>query len=116
MAKNSNTYIDKNPNAYTDKNPMEKTFNAYPEVEEIRHDLESLKTNVVELTRHVQANGADKAMALTKKARKRLAELQVQGKEHLKNVEKHVHDEPAKSLAIAFAAGLVASILFGRRK
>jgi ElaB/YqjD/DUF883 family membrane-anchored ribosome-binding protein len=92
----------------------------FPEIEDIRDDLESLKSNVVELTRHVQENGVEKtashlAEQVADKAQKQISKLQVRGKRELHKVERAIKHKPAQSLALAFAAGLVISQMLGRK-
>ena len=87
----------------------------YPEIQDIRNDLDSLKTNVFELTRHVQEEGIDQTQQLAKKARKSLDAFQVLGKRELQDMERRIKAEPAKSLAIAFAVGMFASTFLGRK-
>lgn len=97
-----------------------KNFSSYPEIEDIRDDLESLKTNVVELTRHVQENGSDKAMhlaeAVAEKAQKQMAKIQTRSKRELQRVERAIKAKPAQSLALAFTAGIVVSQMLAHRK
>ena len=93
---------------------MAKAKSNYPEIDEIKGDIASLKSNVVELTRHMQENGADKTHEMAQTARKRLAALQKTGKQELQKMEKQVKAKPAQSLAVAFAAGLVTSFLLSR--
>lgn len=88
----------------------------YPEIEEIKEDLDSLKDNVVQLTKHIQKDGAEHASELTEIAKARTAALKLRGKAELKRVEKQVKAKPAQSIAIAFAGGILASMLLrGRR-
>ena len=95
---------------------MSKAKSNYPEIDEIREDLDSLKTNVVGLTKHVQENGYKQANELSASAKKRLAKLQAQSQDQMKKVESQVKAKPAQSLAVAFAGGFLASLLFrGRR-
>lgn len=98
----------------------DKASGSYHEIEDIRDDLESLKSNVVELTRHVQQNGASDAKHLAEdvahKAQKQIARLQVRGKRELHKVERAIKHKPAQSLALAFAAGLVVSQMLHVRK
>lgn len=89
--------------------------NSYPEIEEIKNDLNSLRTNVVELTKHIKENGSAQTEQLKKAAFLRLGALQDQGLKQLHKTEKHIKDKPTQSVALAFAAGVVASFLFGRR-
>jgi ElaB/YqjD/DUF883 family membrane-anchored ribosome-binding protein len=94
---------------------MSKKTSSYSEIENIKDDLESLKTNVIELTRHLQDEGADKTEELAKKAKKRFSELQNRSKRELQKVERRVKSNPMQSMAIAFASGVALSILLGRR-
>lgn len=87
----------------------------YPEIDEIREDLNSLKDNVIELTKHVQEDGIHRAEEASVIAKKKLAEIQANGEQGLKKMEGHVREKPAQSLAIAFAGGLLASLLLRRR-
>ncbi|MGQ0527374.1 MAG: DUF883 family protein [Alphaproteobacteria bacterium] len=88
----------------------------FPEIKDIKNDLESLKTNVVGLGKNVQENGADLTAELKEKVQQRISKLQEKGKGELHRMEDRVKDKPAKSMAVAFFAGLVASWLFGGRK
>ena len=87
----------------------------FPEIEEIRHDLDSLKTNVVELTRHIQENGAEQVHELGTLAQKRAKELRKAARSEVQKVEKQIKAHPGQSMALAFAAGLTLSALLGRR-
>ncbi len=95
---------------------MSKTKSEYPEIDHIRDDLESLKTNVVELTKHVQQNGTQMSQELAQVARKQLSQLQTRGKKEFHKVEDRIKAKPAQSLAIAFAVGIAASYLLGRKR
>lgn len=98
---------------------MQKARSEFPEIEDIRQDLDSLKSNVVELTRHIKAEGGSQALAFTKDLRKvaqdRLSELRNTAQREYRKVESQVKSKPSQSLATAFAAGLVLSWLFSRR-
>lgn len=86
-----------------------KTKDKYPEIKEIREDLESLKDNTVELAQHVKKDGMEQVQE-TKQT------LTVQALKNLKQIEKQVQRKPMQSIAVAFAGGLVASMfLRGRR-
>lgn len=88
----------------------------YHEIDEIREDLDSLKDNVIELTKHLQKDGVEHAEELGDVAKKRLKVMQMRGRQEMKKVEKQVKQKPGQSLAIAFATGVVASMLLrGRR-
>jgi ElaB/YqjD/DUF883 family membrane-anchored ribosome-binding protein len=91
------------------------TRNDFPEIEDIRNDLDSLKTNVVELTRHIQATGADQVHELGTMAQKRAKVLSKAARGEIQKVEKQIKTHPSQSMALAFVAGLTLSMLFGRR-
>ncbi|HPF47003.1 MAG TPA: hypothetical protein PK690_09060 [Emcibacteraceae bacterium] len=93
---------------------MSKAKNTYPEIDDIRQDLNSLKSNVVELTKHIQHDGRLTVDDVKESASERLKVLSVTGKKKLKDVEGRVKDKPVQSLAMAFAAGLVLSAMIKR--
>ena len=95
--------------------PMTKAKNEYTEIEEIRNDLDSLKTNVVALTEHLTTDGVEKVEELRDTARKGIKTLRAKGKEEMKNLERQVKQNPGKSILIAFCAGALANILLSRR-
>ena len=91
------------------------TTTIYPEINEIREDLDSLKNNVIELTRHMRKDGKAHTEELKGSLMERLTEMKATGSEQYHNVEARIKQKPAQSVAIAFAAGLAASLLLGRR-
>ncbi|MCS5597752.1 MAG: hypothetical protein NZ828_10905 [Alphaproteobacteria bacterium] len=94
---------------------MPKAKNPYPEIDDIREDLDSLKSNVVELTKHIKSDGHQQTEELKNAALSRLITLKSSGEKRVKDLEAHVKQKPAKSVAIAFAAGLATSLLLNRR-
>jgi hypothetical protein len=93
---------------------MQKSRSEFPEIEEIRHDIESLKTNVVDLSRHIKSEGSFQASRLSEIALERLADLRKNAAFEYTRAERAVKAKPAQSVAIAFAAGLVTSLFFRR--
>lgn len=91
------------------------TKSDFPEIDEIRQDLDSLKNNVIELTRHLQENGAEQFHELGTLAQKKMASLRKTGEREMKKIEEQVQAHPGQSVAVAFAAGLILSALLGRR-
>jgi ElaB/YqjD/DUF883 family membrane-anchored ribosome-binding protein len=91
------------------------TKSEFPEIEEIRSDLDSLKDNVVELTRHIQANGAEQIHEFGTLAQKRAVEMKKAGRRELRKVEGQIKAHPGQSIALAFAAGMALSLLMGRK-
>lgn len=87
----------------------------FSEIDDIKEDLNSLRTNVVELTKHVQENGADRASKISSDAKVRLKQLNKAGKKQVERMEGRVKEKPGQSVAIAFVAGLLTSALLARR-
>lgn len=87
----------------------------YPEIQDIKQDLTSLKNNAVELGRHVGADTEEQAVALTQTAAQTLEQLKKSGRQQMKDLESRVKAKPGQSLAIAFVVGIAASYLLGRR-
>jgi len=95
---------------------MPKAKTTYPEIEEIKEDLDSLKDNVVALTKHVKKESVVQAEVISDTAKERIALAKLRGQQEVKKVEKQIKAKPAQSVAIAFAGGLLASMLIrGRR-
>ena len=95
---------------------MPKPLSDFPEIEEIRHDIESLKSNVVDLSRHIKSEGKNQASKLTEVAIERLAELRKNAAFEYQRAEKAVKAKPGQSVAIAFAAGLLTSLVLRRSR
>ena len=87
----------------------------YPEIDEIKEDLDSLKDNVVGLTKHVTKDSKRAGEKLTSRFMDRLAGMKEKGKIEAAKVEGRVRAKPAQSLAIAFVSGLAISALLKRR-
>lgn len=88
----------------------------YSEIDDIRDDLDSLKTNVVELTRHLQKDSGKHIETTKDMLMDRYEEYRDVGRKQMKNVERRVKAKPTQAIAIAFATGLCASFLLrGRR-
>lgn len=87
----------------------------YSEIDHIREDLDSLKNNVVELTRHMKKDGNAQAAHLRENLTERMKNLQKAGRGRYQQLEGRVKEKPGQTLAMAFGAGILASMLFGRR-
>jgi hypothetical protein len=87
---------------------IKNTNSKYPEVTSIGNDLKSLKSDIGDLAVHIKEDGLHD---LQEKAGEGYKTLQA----YEKNIEERVTNYPLQSLAIAFASGLAASYLFGRR-
>jgi ElaB/YqjD/DUF883 family membrane-anchored ribosome-binding protein len=76
--------------------------------DDVKKDMANLKDQIVEEGRH-------EAKYLKKRAREGYEEVQDMGLRSLGDLEKRVKANPTQSVALAFAAGIVASVLLGRR-
>ncbi len=80
----------------------------YDEIDHIREDLADLKSNVVALSRSVKKDVKSEADRGIKTARNR-------SQKALKDIEGQVRENPGRSVALAFAGGLLASALLRGR-
>jgi hypothetical protein len=98
--------------------PKAKT-DEYNEIKEIRDNLDSLKSNVIALTRHLSKDSAEKAVGLTEELKKSTfkaaGKLVAKGEREMNHLEKHVKSNPGKSMLLAFATGMAASIFLNRK-
>lgn len=94
---------------------MPKSKETYTEIDDIREDLNSLKNNVIALTNHIKKDGAAQTEDFKGYAAAQLHQMKANGELQMKHLEKNVKAHPGRSLMIAFASGLVASMLLGRR-
>jgi ElaB/YqjD/DUF883 family membrane-anchored ribosome-binding protein len=88
----------------------------------LRSDIDTIKSDIMTLTKHVREEGTNgsrlvKRMANDQKDRllEQLIDIQDAGGRKLAKLEKTVSKKPTQSVAIAFAAGLIASFLLGGR-
>lgn len=76
---------------------------SFPEVDNIRQDLKALKTDTVELGRHVAKEGREKLSEVAETATS-------MAKEKEKMLESYIKDNPLRGAAAAFLAGFVISV------
>lgn len=93
-----------------------KHSNEYNEIDDIKNDLQSLKSNVVALTQHLKANGAEHLVDFEGRAAKTAKKLKVEGSRRYKEVEDHVRENPGQAMMVAFAGGVLASLLLSARR
>lgn len=86
-----------------------------PDVANLRQDISNLKNDVSELAHHAVQAGTANAAKLRAQAGEHLEDLKDAGYKNLARVEKRIRDKPAQSLAIAFGAGVLLSLLLGRK-
>lgn len=92
--------------------PKKKT---YSEIDNIKQDIDSLKTNVVELTKHLKANGETQAADLKEKAAEQIDHLKEVGHNQFETLENQIKEKPSQSVVLAFVSGLLLSGLLNRR-
>lgn len=107
----------KNTKEYETLRDMARDFAAkdYEELEDIKNDLDSLRSNVVQLTRHLKHDGAAKAADVKERLKDGVDELRAKSEERLHELEDKVRENPRNSILLAFGAGILANILLRRR-
>jgi ElaB/YqjD/DUF883 family membrane-anchored ribosome-binding protein len=78
-------------------------------------DLKSIKKGGVSLAHHLQDGTREIAKSAVTEAQHKLGDVQSFAGDHLISLEKEIVAKPVQSVAIAFAAGAVLSMLLGRR-
>jgi len=82
---------------------------------EVFLEAQNIKENVVGLARSIKDNSTDKAHVAADYVRDRMEDWKHSGTDALGRIESRIQAKPAQSVAIAFTAGLLASLLLGRR-
>lgn len=85
------------------------------EIENIKADVNSIKSNVVGLAHDLAESGLKQVDELEEKAKVAYTKMRAQGERKFHDLEKLVQEKPGQSLAIAFVGGIIASYLLGRR-
>lgn len=91
-----------------------QSYKASEDLNDIRSDLETLKTDIVRLTQHVGESGVQTAYSAADLLRRKANSAKKFGKAEMVKAEKHIKERPVRSVALAFAAGLVFSLLLRR--
>ena len=94
---------------------MNKSAESRPEIDELKEDLASLKKHVSELMASMKQDGLEGAGKIGGQAKEKLDELKDRGRQGIQQVEDRVKENPVQSIAIAFAAGFLASMLLRKR-
>lgn len=97
----------------TERKSGKATTNA---VGDPNYEVSHLRENINGLNRTVKSMSEDKARIAGSYLREIAVDLRASGTRTLSKAEDHIRQEPGKSVAFAFAAGLIASLLLGRRK
>lgn len=88
---------------------------AYPELEGIKRDAESLKNGARDLASHALKDGKEAICDAGAKAKEQLEVARERGGLELEKAESFVRANPRQSLAYAFVGGIVASLLLLRK-
>jgi ElaB/YqjD/DUF883 family membrane-anchored ribosome-binding protein len=96
--------------------PRTTTTKPQDDMTKIRADIAALQEHLTELRRDVTNAGKVKAAILKGKATDNISYMQDYGRAQMETMENNVKANPGKSMAIAFAAGLVSSFLFSGRR
>jgi len=90
-------------------------YNSAAPLAAVKEDLKSMKQNGAALAQHLKEDTQEIAKSATAEAKHRYADFKDYAGERLKGLEHEVTNKPVQSVAIAFAAGAVLSLLLGRR-
>jgi ElaB/YqjD/DUF883 family membrane-anchored ribosome-binding protein len=121
MAKNKTEFTSSNNGGDFASKPSYPSMSSdlaseYPEINEIREDLNSLKDNVFELSRHVKTNSGHHIADVKHYAEDQISRVKRAGADALHKVEGRIADRPGQTIALAFFAGLATSFLLGKRR
>ena len=94
---------------------MPKPVKNHNEIDDIREDLNSLKGNIVELTKHIKKDGQAEINDIQSMAEERIENITNASKQRYQDIRKNVKAKPERALALAFVGGLVASYLMARK-
>jgi ElaB/YqjD/DUF883 family membrane-anchored ribosome-binding protein len=81
---------------------------------EIREDLDNIKTNVVGLAQNLKEAGAEKVHVATDYIRNRADDIRNASVSTIEKAEDSIKSNPAQSVVLAFACGVLTSFLIGR--
>ncbi len=91
------------------------TKEVYPEIENIREDIDNLKNNIIELTQHLGQDGKSHLHSARERLNENAEALKSTGQEKLETTRHSVQERPLQSLGIALAAGAALGLLMGRK-
>ncbi len=99
---------------YSEVKSMAKNFamKDYAEISEIRDDLNSLKSNVIALTKHLQKDGKERVSEIGDAVWKGVDIVRERSEESFGAIEDTIRENPRRSLLIAFGVGILANLLF----
>ncbi len=87
----------------------------YTEIDAIKSDIASLRDNIAGLTSHLKNDGKAQVRSAKETLSEKMTDYKRTGRDQINDIEERVREKPGQSVAIAFAAGLVASYLMRGR-
>jgi len=99
----------------TENQKQDAIKNAIPAFDEIRKDIDTLKSDVIALTEDLKKAGSSTKQEAISYVNKNIDSWKAAGTNAVEKVEGHIKERPARSMTIAFVTGIVASYLFSRR-
>lgn len=84
-------------------------------IKETFPEVEAIKENIVGLAHNLKDASNDKAHMTVDYIHEKAEDLKIFGTGTIAKIEKSIRANPAQSIGIAFAAGIIASYLIGRR-
>lgn len=87
---------------------------AQTDISGIREDIESLKANVMSLTKHLQRDGKAKASEMSSALNESIDTLLSKSDKGILALEAEVKDNPRRALVVAFMAGFAINLLLRR--
>lgn len=96
-------------------NVSKKAENTANSIDNIKKDIYTLRSDVIELGRTVKSEGLKKIEEATIELHDKIDNLKREGNEEMDKIQAYINDKPNQSVAIAFAAGALLALLMKRR-
>jgi ElaB/YqjD/DUF883 family membrane-anchored ribosome-binding protein len=96
-------------------NDSQNTVKSFSSFDDVKKDLNNLKSDVAGIAGDIKKAGVDRAADAASYVSKNLDGLKSTGSDALVRIEEQVKARPGQSIAIAFIAGALTSLLLGRK-
>ncbi len=91
-------------------------MHGYTREENFGHDsAKTMNASGANLVRHLKEDTIEIAEEIVAEGQHKMQDIRSYTTKYLKNMEKEIMEKPVQSIAIAFAAGTILSLLLGRR-
>ena len=113
----TNTNTNSNSTSYDNvkSDVADISKDATASMDKISSDLRTLKSDVADLGRQATQEGKKRLNEKASQVQDRVSDLKALGEKEFSGLKSYVSENPGQSVAYAFAAGLIASFLLGRR-